>query len=903
MILVMVLSLAAVPASTYLTGKNLIKPTQGQVTLTPESWAEAPTTYVQVEDEASFIRSRIQQAQELQAQGLYRKSCGILLQALTDKNLVLALGNEKLGCEDLNRDEETFQKVKTALQLQFSSLPANDLSRLKLTALRGFGDVLRVVVDLDRSIEVLQLSLGAAKQLSSQAEAEVLLSLGNIARALGNRTREREGSIKRDPEDSIREAQPTLPPASLGCISEPQKDEVPQENEAINFYQQAIVCYQQAVSKATSSTTQLQAELNHLSLFIEIEKWLQNNGKDMLAKAWWSQVQPHIPNLTKIQQQIDSLPSNQTTVYTQINWARSLIYLYLKQNLSSSSLSFPMIEQLLTKVKAQAQTLGDKQIESYAIGNLGWLYEQIQKPDIPDLSQIALDLTQQALKQAESLKANDLIYQWAWQSGRLFKAQGNIKEAIYAYAEAFNSLQFLRNDLLGINPDIQFDFRDSVESVYRELVGLLVQYQPTQGQAELTLEQKDSNESIVQIVQRQPRDSETPSSTLFQQNLKLSLGIIEALQLAELENFLQCNLLNASIVPVNKVAEDSSAAIFYPIILEDRLEVILKLPQQELQHFSTYVKRSDLEYRFKELRRTLMDRTRERDFEPLSRQAYDLLIRPAEKYLNTNTVKTLVFVLDGSLRNIPMSALYDGNYYLIEKYPIAITPGLQLLGPKPSGLVPSKALIGGLTIPDNLTIKIRGKRFTFRPLQNVQAEVDDIKSSFRDYKEMVGLEFTNDNFRKNLNSASYPVVHLATHGNFSSSPQETFFLTASEQPINVNELQDVLQTREQTRPDAIELLVFSACKTAVGDRRATLGLAGVAIRAGANSTLASLWSVSDESTASLMKNFYKEWTQTQKQMTKAEALRRAQLALLYSAQGEKDLPYFWAPFVLVGNWL
>ena len=139
-------------------------------------------------------------------------------------------------------------------------------------------------------------------------------------------------------------------------------------------------------------------------------------------------------------------------------------------------------------------------------------------------------------------------------------------------------------------------------------------------------------------------------------------------------------------------------------------------------------------------------------------------------------------------------------------------------------------------------------------------------------------------------------MHIATHGQFSSQADRTFIVAWNSQ-INVKELDNLLRRREQEKPRPIELLVLSACETADGDNRAALGLAGVAVRAGARSTLATLWRVNDKSTATLMVKFYQELAK--EGVTKAQALRRAQLSLL---ENEYKSPYYWAPFVLVGNW-
>lgn len=105
-----------------------------------------------------------------------------------------------------------------------------------------------------------------------------------------------------------------------------------------------------------------------------------------------------------------------------------------------------------------------------------------------------------------------------------------------------------------------------------------------------------------------------------------------------------------------------------------------------------------------------------------------------------------------------------------------------------------------------------------------------------------------------------------------------------------------MRDRQNRRP--IEILILSACQTAAGDKRAALGLAGVAVRSGARSTIATLWSVQDNSTAELITHFYAALKQPG--ITRAEALRQAQLSLLRSLDYQH--PYYWAPFVLVGNW-
>jgi CHAT domain-containing protein len=253
-----------------------------------------------------------------------------------------------------------------------------------------------------------------------------------------------------------------------------------------------------------------------------------------------------------------------------------------------------------------------------------------------------------------------------------------------------------------------------------------------------------------------------------------------------------------------------------------------------------------------------------------------------------------VFVLDGALRNIPMGALNDGQQYLLEKYAIALTPGLQLVSPSPLQQKDLSVLAVGITEARQW----RSQQFS--PLPNVEPELKTIQAELPT-RILLDEDFTIERFKAAVKSSAAPIVHLATHGQFSSRQEETFILTGEDNvAIDVGKLNSLLQSSELGRSEPIELLVLSACQTASGDKRAALGLAGVAVRAGARSTVASLWSVNDEATSMLMGRFYKELAR--QDVTKAEALRQAQLSILQDPRFRRH-PYFWAPFILVGNWL
>ncbi|MGE5660415.1 MAG: CHAT domain-containing protein [Actinomycetota bacterium] len=593
-------------------------------------------------------------------------------------------------------------------------------------------------------------------------------------------------------------------------------------------FDEALAYYQQATMATRSTTAKLEATLNQISLFIETQQ---------LAKA--AQLLPEIYT------QVANLPPSRTSVYLRVSWAHNSLTLANLQEVGKSQ----AVLEILTTAVQQSRMLKDPRAESSALGELGLLYQQ--KKQWEDAS----NLTQKALLISQGINAPDLAARWQWQLGQILKKKGDLKGAIAAYIEAVNTLQSLRSDLVAINPDVQFSFRESVEPVYRQLVGLLLQ------------------------------PNAQNSATVPVQNLQQARQLIEALQLAELDNFFREACLNAKPQQIDQV--DPTAAVIYPIILPDRLEVILSLPGKPLQHYTTQLPQTVVEKDLDQLLEAFNPVFSSPERLRLSQKVYDWLIRPAEVDLANSAIKTLVFVLDGSLRNLPMAALYDGKQYLVEKYSIALAPGLQLLAPRSLVRGQFKALTAGLTEP----------RQGFSALPGVKLEVNQISSEVPS-QVFLDRDFTEINLQKQLRGTSYPVIHLATHGQFSSNPEETFILTWDNK-IKVKEFESLLRSREQSQTNPIELLVLSACQTAAGDKRAALGLAGVAVRSGARSTLATLWSVKDQSTADFMTEFYRDIISPG--MSKAEAIRQAQLALLKNPQFQH--PFYWAPFILVGNWL
>ncbi|QIZ71072.1 CHAT domain-containing protein [Oxynema aestuarii] len=329
---------------------------------------------------------------------------------------------------------------------------------------------------------------------------------------------------------------------------------------------------------------------------------------------------------------------------------------------------------------------------------------------------------------------------------------------------------------------------------------------------------------------------------------------------------------------------DPEAVTLYPIVLADRLEVVVGFPDGQFGHYTIAVCARELSDLATQMRQSLRRTSFANERLPLAQQFYRWLVEPIATELDRYTIATLVFVLDGPLWNLPIAALHDGTGYLVEKYAIALAPLLRVVEPRSQPLEDFEALVGGLS----------QSRAGFAPLPGVERELHAI-AALRPTRLLLDERFTREQLVSSLQERPFEIVHLATHGQFSSDPQQTFILTW-DGPVNLNEFERLLRSGTAR---SIELLVLSACQTAQGDKRAALGLAGIAVRSGARSTLASLWPVQDASSAQLMMSFYHELMRSG--VGKAQALRRAQLSLLQQPQYKH--PFYWAAFVLVGLWI
>lgn len=790
------------------------------------TWQQAAKLYPNSVNNQMGLINQINQAQAMQDLGLYPRAC---------QTLLAVLGYTEKKCMISDVEINTIQdKISGSFEKTYQA-----------KALRSLGNVMRLTGNLAESEKILQASLAIARKSGSQEDqSKVLLNLGNTQRDLANRN-------------------------------------IELNNDAgLKYQEQALAEYQEAASLSPLPIVQLQSQLSQLEILMEQGELFTKQGENELEqgndegqknKEMGQEKWKEATDLkNKIKVPLTYLSPSRESIYAQIKYVKNSLCLEQKQpnclktttlNLSSvTAESFQEAVKMLNQTDEVASQLEDKGTQSSIMGLLGQLAESRQDWNC------ANNYTQKALDYSRQAQAPELTYQWQWQEGRIFKAQGKNKEALNSYKTSLATLKSLRRDLVAVNRDSQFNFRENTEPVYLEYVSLLLQPQ------------------------------EVPP-----EDLKLARETIDSLKLAELENFLRsaCDDNSSKSVSIDEVIDkqDPNAALIYPVLLEDRFEVMVKLPQRPLTRYTSKIEKNKQDFE-REIADAIpiitakSDGTSGKKLPRIAEKLYDLIIRPGEKDLQESGVKTLVFVLDSSLQNFPMSVLSKGQEngqpkYLIEQYNIALAPSLQLVDVQRFQKKNVPALIAGLS--ESRIIEGR----PFGELKSVKDEINNIKSLLPNSTKLLNQEFTSNALTNRLNSSSFSIIHLATHGAFSSQPDQTFIVT-SDKKLRVNELDNLLRSR-----DPVELLVLSACETLTGDKRASLGLAGVAIRGGTRSTLGTLWLVDDKSTSMLMAKFYEAFKD--EKISKADALRQAQLALL-QIQDYKD-PNFWAGYVLLGNWL
>ena len=549
--------------------------------------------------------------------------------------------------------------------------------------------------------------------------------------------------------------------------------------------------------------------------------------------------------------QLHELPDSHSKAFSLLNLALSYDDLYqrTKSDQDTPLQSLGREEHLLKEAIELATRIGDRTAESYALGYLGHLHEQAKR--FPE----ALDWSRRAIFASQQINAPESLYRWHWQIGRILAATGKPEEAIDAYRLAVNTVQPIRHEFSGYQGR-RHSFRESVGPVFYGLTDFLLK------RAGATQDLKQQQDFLIQA-----RD------------------ISEQYKTAELQDYFKDECVKSARSRATATgAIPKATAVIYPIVLPDRLELLVYIAGT-WKRVSSPVNADRLTEEVRTFRQTLQDRTN-RKYLPHSQQLYRWIVYPIEQELSAAKIDTLVFVPDGPLRTIPMSALHDGQEFLIRRFAFAVTPSMDLTELSSINRTDIRMLSVGITEAVQ----------KFPALPHVKAELDALRLLYRG-TFLIDQEFRVSAMRKELQVRPYSIVHIASHGKMESDAKSSFLLTYDGK-ITMDELSQLIGM-SRFRKTPLDLLTLSACATAIGDDQAGLGLAGVAIKAGARSALASLWFIDDQATSELVGEFYRHLHNSI--MSKAEALRQAQLKIL--SEPLYNHPSYWAPFLLINNWL
>ena len=523
----------------------------------------------------------------------------------------------------------------------------------------------------------------------------------------------------------------------------------------------------------------------------------------------------------------------------------------LLENLSSSStkvflainwakLDSEQTKHWLSEAQEVAKNLGNARAESFALLELGFLAEKSG-----DLEQ-ALKYAYAAQLKAQSKFAFGSLYRSQWLTGRIYQKIGNQEAAITNYREAIASLDAFNQSFTNINVERRLDFQSQIEPIYRGMLKLLL-------------------------------DAPAPSET----NLQEALFVFDKLRLAQLQQYFGDNCLSISreALPLEDALTSKNAVLLNSISLENQTHFILQLPNGTLRHSQVELGQAKMTKIATEWYKHLKQSNTQR-FKTKAQDLFEMIVRPFEQELEQINPTTIIFIHDGLLRNLPMAALYDDKKkeFLAEKWASVSSIGLNFRSTA-SSEKKLEALAFGLSVA----------REGWSELAYVESEIEKLTTLIGGQK-FLNEDFTRDKLAQSLKDERHSLVHLATHGYFGEIAENSFVL-AYDKPLSALDLEGYLsQSKTQ-----IELLVLSACETAISSPRSALGLAGVALRGGVRSVLGNFWQVKDDEQVELMNKFYSNLLATN--FDKAQAVQRVQIEQIE----QKAPPAKWAALNLIEN--
>jgi CHAT domain-containing protein/Tfp pilus assembly protein PilF len=778
--------------------------------------------------------------------------------------------------------------------------------------LYNLGVVARKLGDYPDAIAHYEAALSLFRSLNDQeGEAAVLNNLGIISQLLGDYRQsltffEQALTIQRDLENLSGEAD-TL--NNLGIVAR-QLGNYP---EAINYYEQALQIHRSLDNQGGEAYTlnNLGAVWLKLGNYTDATRYfeqslqifrtlnhhpgeaatLSNLGSTAEALGNYSEARDYYNQSLTIYRDLGNRQGEADTLY-------NLGVVAQKLGIYSEATAH------LTKALQMFRDLGNREGEGLTLNTLG-----VVAKDSGDYAE-AVTSYQQALqvfreignREEEGLTLSNLGY--------LFSLQNQPELAILFYKHAVNPREAIRQDNQSLDQSLQDSYTAIVAEDYKQLAQLLLnQDRVLEAQRVIdllklqelddylrNLRGNDRSQQGIELlaVERQLWENFDPNTPDFdlltwtqRPEITALLGELQRQTQAQQIDLAYLDSLQSFLQPLGQ-----ETVLLYPLILEDRLELILITPTGEPIRHTVEITRTELNQTILNFRRAVTDR---RLSPKATAQAlYDQLLAPLEADLARLNTKTIIYAPDGQLRYIPLASLYDGEQWLIERFGINNITAATLMEFNPNSAPEVRILAAGFADTDTqYQFQIGENPYQFSGLAFAEKEVNSIVSTISQTSAYLDTAF-NQNIINDFNQ--YDIIHLATHAEFVPGyPSESFILFGDGSRATLQELKDWNLTN-------VDLVVLSACQTAtgqvLGNGEELLGLGYQLQRAGANATIATLWSVFDESTQVLMSEFYQQLVT---QDNKVGALRQAQISLVNSEAFSH--PYYWSPFILIGNGL
>ena len=613
--------------------------------------------------------------------------------------------------------------------------------------------------------------------------------------------------------------------------------------------------------------------------------------------------------------------------------------------------------------------VGDRAVEGTTLNNIGWVYRNLGRYEqaLATFEEALAIRTEVGDRVGEAITLNNM--------GLVLEAMEQPELAIVLLKQSVNQWEAIRGDSRGLDTELQQSFTDYVSRSYRRLADLLLQADRVlEAQRVLDLLRVQELDEYLQDVQRtaqteagaplRPIEQEAWQRYEANQARLIALGRelreLEAIsrsdrttaqqeRIAELRQLQQdsrtvfqsfinsseiqaivaqlrttTGAANVELAELNALQDnlrqlEQTTVTLYPLVLDDRLELVLVTPNAPPIRRTVMVGREDLNRAIVEFRSALQSRG---DVETPAQQLYDWLLRPLEADLAQADAEVILYSPDGQLRYIPLAALHDGNQWVAQQWQVNNIIAASLTDLNNQSFEGGLSILAAAFTEGQYDIPISTRTLSFGGLQFAGREVENLAQLIPGTDQRLNQDF-NPSIVLEMND--FNIIHLATHATFNPGPEEDSFILFGDG--SRASLQDI---RSWNFPN-VELMVLSACETAVGDvplgnGAEVLGLGYLMQLAGAEAAIASLWQVSDGGTQVLMDAFYAALNNG---YSKAEALQRAQQALITSdetvLEGDRgnatieiidtrtgqplaqstDLahPYYWAPFILIGNGL